>query len=94
MTLASTITQANLLALYSHQELMETRFTYDVNNNVEYIGVCRLGKDPDNTAGLHWFIQKLFYDLSNNVILISNANNEQEYNKSWDDRATYTYATP
>lgn len=70
------------------------RGEYDGNDNLIYKGVARPGAD---TSLLVWQIAKLIYDGNDNLLSVTWPLNPQgvassEYEFSWDDRATYTYA--
>ena len=64
------------------------RFEYDVNENVLYRGEAKAGSQTSDPV---WQIQKFEYDANGNVVAVLFAEGSAEYNKVWDDRATYNY---
>lgn len=54
-----------------------------------YIGYAR----PDAaTSAAEWQIKKVTYDSNNNVTAIQFAAGVNDFNKVWDNRATYSYS--
>jgi len=64
-----------------------TKFDYDVNGNLVYIGIAPAGKATSDTQ---WFIKQLSYSGSN-LANIGCANGQIAFDKIWDNRASYTY---
>ena len=56
--------------------------------NAEYIGIALPGT-ADSSAG--WQIRKVTYNGDNNPTDIDFANNSTKFDKSWDDRSSYSY---
>ena len=65
------------------------RMEYDSNNNAIYVAE---GKPGANDASIAWRIKKITYDVNNNATHIKWASGTPKFNKSWDDRTTYTYS--
>lgn len=70
----------------SHQPFEERR-AYNSSGQVEYIGEATPGSE-DSVAV--WRIHKRVYS-SNRLTKISWADYDAEFDKIWDDRATYNY---
>jgi YD repeat-containing protein len=66
-----------------------TLLDYDASNNPIYIGEAGIGVSSSEAK---WRIQKLTYDVHNNVTAIQWAQGSNRYDKVWDLRATYTYS--
>ena len=78
------------LSTFSTDLLLQQRIAYKSGGNgdgqAEYIGFALPGT-AETTA--KWLIKKLTYDSSNRVTDIDLADNEVEFTKIWDSRATY-----
>ena len=75
---------------FSHEDLTELR-TYDANSpvRVQYLGRAIPGTA---TSVAQWQIRKYTYDSTTaNIVSIQFAGGVNDYNKVWDDRASYTY---
>ena len=73
---------------YSSKVEQEIRFAYDASSNVEYIGTSLAGNLSSKAV---WKIRKCAYDASDNITLISYADDSTAYNKIWDNREGYSY---
>ncbi len=67
---------------------MKHRVAYNANGEPEYIGYARPNTAESAAA---WQIKKLTYDANNDVTAIDFAGGNNEYDKVWDNRASYTY---
>ena len=65
-----------------------TKFDYDVNGNLVYIGIARGGS---LTSDPKWFIKQLNYSGSS-LAGIACANGSIDFTAVWDNRATYSYS--
>ena len=61
------------------------RYAYDSSNLLIYQGMAPQGK---LSSEAYWFVEKLTYDVNNNVVLIQGSPEDS----IWDDRATLTYS--
>jgi hypothetical protein len=62
---------------------------YDVSNNPIYVGEAL----PDTgKASRGWRIKFITYDVSNNATDVRWASGATEFDKIWNDRATYPYS--
>lgn len=61
---------------------------YDLANNPIYVGEAQPGT-AESASG--WRIKEITYDASNNPTAIKWADGTRDFNKVWDDRATYAY---
>lgn len=68
---------------------LTTLIAYDASDNPEYIGKARTGSATSSGA---WQIMKITYDVDGNPTEIEYASGETEFNKIWDDRASYSYS--
>ena len=64
-----------------------TRYAYS-GSNIEYIGEAQPGTAA---ADNRWRIKKLTYS-GDNVVSMHWASGTEDFDKTWDDRATYTYS--
>lgn len=62
---------------------------YDGGTNPIYIGYAEPGTATSD--GL-WLIQKLTWDVNNNVTSVLFADGRNEYGSVWDDRAALSYS--
>ncbi len=69
-------------------EDLQLAVDYTTGTNPIYIGRSRPGALKSATD---WQIRKLTYDSNNNVTDIKFADGTNDYNKIWDNRASYTY---
>lgn len=53
-----------------------------------YVGESLTGKLPNENA---WRIKKISYDVSNNPVNITWANNSNNFEFKWENRSTYTF---
>ena len=65
-----------------------TKMEYS-GTNVVYIGEAQPGT---STSSPNWRIKKLTYDSNNMVTDIKWAGGTNAFDKTWDDRASYTYS--
>ncbi|MDD4339198.1 MAG: hypothetical protein PHV00_05910 [Syntrophales bacterium] len=72
---------------FSHND-MQIKVAYTGNYPV-YIGRARPG---ELTSASGWQIAKVTYDSNYNVTALQFASGTNDYDKVWDDRATYTYS--
>ena len=76
---------ANIL----NASLAEERFELDgTTGNVIYQGWAAIGSGEAEAV---WLISQLNYDVNGQVIARVWADGEGEFNKIWDDRATFNY---
>jgi hypothetical protein len=54
-----------------------------------YIGYSLPGSSK---SGAFWCIRKITYDANNGMTDVQFAEGSNAFNKTWDDRATYTYS--
>ncbi len=73
---------------YSSEDLIK-KAEYDASNNPVYIGFAAPGMAPDAPA---WQIKKFTYDVNGNVTDIQFASGSNDYDKVWDNRASYSYS--
>jgi len=69
-------------------DLYTEQYAYNASNMVEYIGKATTGTA---TSSAKWQIQKLSYSGSN-VTKKEWANGNVNFDKVWDNRASYTYS--
>lgn len=69
--------------------LYTTKIEYDASNNPIYIGDAVPGTLTSTSV---WRIKKLTYDASNNPTDIQWADGNTNFDKIYDNRATYTYS--
>jgi hypothetical protein len=63
----------------------------DGSDKIIYVGFS----DPGVAySAAKWLIFKLTYDVNDNLIRKSYADGSRNYNKEWDERATYSYVIP
>jgi hypothetical protein len=68
---------------------LDLAIEYDASDRELYVGECRPGAVVASNA---WRIFKLFYDgTSDRVTRKRFADGTPEFDKCWDDRATYSY---
>ena len=70
--------------------LMTQALSVNVSNLTEYVGWTYAGSGAA-TSNPIWRIQKIGYDANNIASGIAWADGSIEFNKIWDDKATYTY---
>ena len=58
-------------------------------NNPLYIGYAYPGTA---TSAIGWIIKKFTYDVNSNVLTALFASGTNEYDKEWDERASYSYS--
>jgi hypothetical protein len=79
---------------YGIQTVLEGNFAqqiaYDSSDRPQYIGVAAPGV---LTAEARWSIKKLTYSATNQVTKIEYAGGTNEFDKVWDSRTGYTYAS-
>lgn len=66
-----------------------TVLSYDVNQNVEYIGKGAAGSAAADEV---WQITNLTYDVNQNVTAVLYASGNKKFDKVWNDRAVYAYS--
>ena len=69
-------------------DVYTSRVEYNVSNKPVYAGEAAPGTLP-NEAG--WRIQKITYDVSDNPLIVEWASGNQNFDKVWDERSSYTY---
>jgi YD repeat-containing protein len=67
---------------------LDVAIEYNVTNLAIYVGEAQPGTSKGSP---NWRIMKLDYDANNNLILKRFADGSKNFNKIWDNRATYTY---
>jgi hypothetical protein len=67
---------------------LQAEVDYLTGNYPIYIGRARPGAA---TSAAEWQIKKFTYDGNNNVLRWKFADNVNDYNKVWDNRAGYSY---
>jgi YD repeat-containing protein len=72
---------------FGHQDL-QINAEYDSDNQMIYLGRARPGA-ADSAA--EWQITKFTYDSAGNITESRFADGTHDYNKVWDNRATYSY---
>lgn len=82
------INNATIQFPFSHSDL-QFRTTYTAAGAPEYHGRARSGALE---SAAEWQIVKITYDANGNPISGKFADGVNDYNKVWDNRATYTYA--
>lgn len=80
-------TGTGVAARFTSTAPLHERYAYTAANLVEYIGIASVATGT-GTAG--WAIAKLTYS-GNNVVSKTWASGTADFDKIWDDRATYTY---
>lgn len=65
------------------------RIAYDANGNPEYLGMALPGSAANSA---NWFIRKIAYDVNQNPVSILFAEGSLNFDKVWDDRATYSFS--
>lgn len=81
--------ESNLMrAGYPYEKVdMQARFDYSGGSTIVYVGYCK----PEYTIYQpHWQIMKLLYS-GTSVIGVVYADGSNDYEKIWNDRASYTY---
>ncbi|MFH1952589.1 MAG: hypothetical protein ABIL06_13330 [Pseudomonadota bacterium] len=68
---------------------LKMRADYDSGTEVVYLGYARPG---GATSAAEWQIRKFTYDASDNPTQCDFASGTHDYDKVWDDRATYVYS--
>lgn len=69
-------------------DVMSTLISYDANNNPEYIGMSKPGTAADDAG---WAIKKVSYDANGNPVSVFFAEGKINFDKVWNDRASYSY---
>ncbi|MBF0629538.1 MAG: hypothetical protein HQL89_00940 [Magnetococcales bacterium] len=69
-------------------ELMTSRYAYDANGNVEYIGLAKPGTAEDAPG---WLIRKIAYDAQQRPVSVTFPDGRANIGQVWDARAGYTY---
>ncbi|NGZ25775.1 MAG: hypothetical protein G8345_02670 [Magnetococcales bacterium] len=69
--------------------LLTSRIAYDGNGNALYMGVAAPGLGEEQAG---WLIRKIEYDNNQRPEAILFAAGDANFNKIWDDRATYAYS--
>jgi len=81
---------SHIVADWDASSLLERRFAYDANDNVEYQGVALPGTA---TTGLRWIIFKYTWEAGSvsgfNNTRVQVASDEIKFDKAWDSRNTY-----
>jgi len=62
---------------------------YDASNNPIYVGEA---KPNTAQASRGWRIKLITYDMSNNATDVQWASGTTDFDKVWNNRATYTYS--
>ena len=76
-----------LASIYEEKLIMH--ISYDVDQNIEYIGKARPGTlDTED----EWTLLKVIYDINVNIIEILLADGNNLFNKKWSLRSTYSYS--
>lgn len=65
------------------------RIAYDGNDNPEYLGQALPGT---TSAAQGWSIRKISYDVNLNPVAILFAEGSIDFDKVWDDRASYSFS--
>lgn len=73
---------------FAHSD-MQMRVAYTADGDPEYIGRAR---PSALTSAAEWQIKKITYDANRNPTVAAFASGVNDYNKTWDDRATYVYS--
>lgn len=68
--------------------LLTSRMAYDANGNPEYLGLAAPGTATDASG---WMIRQLSYDASQRPAAIRYAGGTVNFDKVWDDRASYSF---
>lgn len=69
--------------------LYTTMMTYTANGQIEYVGEAEPGSSTGSTV---WRIKKLAYDGGGFQTSITWASGNRNFDKEWDERATYVYS--
>lgn len=62
---------------------------YDGNNNLIYHGKAFVGSKKSDAC---WSIKKILYDVNNNPTDIKWADADDNFDKVWDNRTSYSYS--
>ena len=68
---------------------LSIRIEYDGNSNPIYYAIAKPGTLDSETK---WLIRKLSFDGNNNLTSIQFASGNNEFDKVWSDRVSYTYS--
>lgn len=80
----------NEIPTYGREIGLDQKIAYDASNNAIYVG-----KTMDMgalTSEAKWQIYKMNYDANNNMDELRWADGNDNFDKVWDNRATYSYA--
>ena len=81
----------NETPVYQREMGFDMLISVDASNRSEYVGIAYPGGSKAASSSAVWCIYKLTYNVSGAVTERRYANADDKFNKTWDDRATYSY---
>ena len=83
------INDLTITSLQFQANLYSMRMDYDTSGNITYIGFAKPGSTEDKPV---WAIKKLEYDDNGNLVAIKWAEGNNNFDKIWNNRTTYSYS--